>query len=426
MWPVLSEKTFAPFFGVQFLGAFNDNLFKNALVILITFKLSQSADQTGLLVTLAAGLFILPFLLFSPLAGQVADAYDKRWLIRKIKLAEVGIMFLGGIALIQQSIELLLLTLFLMGTQSAFFGPIKYSFLPEILPEKQLVQGNALFSGSTFVAILLGTIFGGIGVMLDNGTYWMGFIVIAVAIVGYALSFALGPVGTKPNYAEPIRFLGNALSMVRQARAQKTAFFAVLGISWFWFFGAVILSQIPTLVKYDLLADDQVVVWFLTLFSVGIAVGSALVAQRLKGKVHLRWHPVFLALMSLSLLLAIWMSSLHLSNLSMQADASVIGVGSFLSLSIGILLSLSFFLMAAFGGAYIVPLYTQMQSATPAAQRGQMIAVNNLFNSGLMVLSSILIMLGFAVGLSLLAMLVILAILNILVILMFKNNHNKL
>ncbi|CAN8141130.1 Major facilitator superfamily (MFS) profile domain-containing protein [uncultured Thiomicrorhabdus sp.] len=343
MWPVLSEKTFAPFFGVQFLGAFNDNLFKNALVILITFKLSQSADQTGLLVTLAAGLFILPFLLFSPLAGQVADAYDKRWLIRKIKLAEVGIMFLGGIALIQQSIELLLLTLFLMGTQSAFFGPIKYSFLPEILPEKQLVQGNALFSGSTFVAILLGTIFGGIGVMLDNGTYWMGLIVIAVAIVGYALSFALGPVGTKPNYAEPIRFLGNALSMVRQARAQKTAFFAVLGISWFWFFGAVILSQIPTLVKYDLLADDQVVVWFLTLFSVGIAVGSALVAQRLKGKVHLRWHPVFLALMSLSLLLAIWMSSLHLSNLSMQADASVIGVGSFLSSSIGILLSLSFF-----------------------------------------------------------------------------------
>lgn len=416
MWSVLAEKTFRPFFGVQFLGAFNDNLFKNALVILITFKLSESAEQTGLLVTLAAGLFILPFLLFSPLAGQLADAYDKRWLIRKIKLAEIGIMLLGAMALIQQSIELLLFTLFLMGAQSAFFGPIKYSFLPEILPEKELVQGNALFSGSTFVAILLGTILGGIGVMLENGVYWMGGTVIFVAVVGYLLSFYLGELKAKPDYAEPIRFLGKALPMLRQASTHKAAFFAVLGISWFWFFGAVILSQIPTLVKYDLLADDQVVVWFLTLFSIGIAVGSALIAQRLKGQVHLRWHPFLLLMMSASLLLAVVMTGLQTS----AAESSMSTLGEFLSSVNGLILSASFFAMAAFGGAYIVPLYTQMQVATPAAERGQMIAVNNLINSGLMVLSSILIMLGFAIGLSLAAMLTILAILNIFVILMFR------
>ncbi|CAN8140387.1 Major facilitator superfamily (MFS) profile domain-containing protein [uncultured Thiomicrorhabdus sp.] len=420
MWSVLAEKTFRPFFGVQFLGAFNDNLFKNALVILITFKLSQSAEQTGLLVTLAAGLFILPFLLFSPLAGQIADAYDKRWLIRKIKLAEVGIMLLGGMALIQQSIELLMFTLFLMGAQSAFFGPIKYSFLPEILPEKALVQGNALFSGSTFVAILLGTILGGVGVMLDNGTYWMGLTVIVVAVLGYLLSFFLGAIGSKPQYVEPIRFFGKAIPMLRQARSHKTAFFSVLGISWFWFFGAVILSQIPTLVKYDLFADDQVVVWFLTLFSIGIAVGSAIIAQRLKGQVHLRWHPALLLGMSLSLLCAVWMILLPLA----EAE-SVLGLADFLASSIGILLSLSFFLLAACGGAYIVPLYTQRQSATPAPERGQMIAVNNLINSALMVLSSILIMLGFAIGLSLPAILGILAIFNISVILVFKKDKNR-
>ncbi|BBP44717.1 hypothetical protein THMIRHAS_00900 [Thiosulfatimonas sediminis] len=422
MWPVLTKKTFRAFFGVQFLGAFNDNLFKNALVILITFKLSESLEQTGLLVTLAAGLFILPFLLFSPLAGQIADAYDKRQLIRKIKLAEVGIMLFGGIALIQQSIELLLFSLFLMGVQSAFFGPIKYAFLPEILPENQLVQGNALFSGSTFVAILLGTILGGIGVMLENGIYWMAATVLLVALLGYGLSFSLGAIGVKPTAAEPLRVFGKAWPMVKQARQHKAAFFAVLGISWFWFFGAVILSQIPTWVKYDLAADDQVVVWFLTLFSIGIAIGSAAIAQHLQGKVHLRWHPLLLLMMSLSLFTAVWMSVLHLSSVTAQ-DASIMSLSALLMSSSGVLLSLSFFLMAVFGGAYIVPLYTLMQSQTPAAQRGQMIAVNNLFNSGLMVLSSILIMLGFAIGLSLATILSTLAVINILVILGFRNKN---
>ena len=154
---LLLNKSFYPLFWVQFLGAFNDNLFKNAMVIFITFKLTNSAADTGLLITLAAGLFILPFFIFSAFAGQLSDHYPKSDLIKKIKLAEIFIMFLGGLALISQNLWLLFITLFLMGSQSAFFGPIKYSILPEILDDKHLIKGNGLFSGSTFIAILLGS-----------------------------------------------------------------------------------------------------------------------------------------------------------------------------------------------------------------------------------------------------------------------------
>ncbi|MBN2647510.1 MAG: MFS transporter [Thiotrichales bacterium] len=406
---------FKPFFAVQFLGAFNDNLFKNALVILITFKLSQDAEQAGLLVTLAAGLFILPFMLFSPLAGQLADAYDKRWLIRKLKLAEIGIMLLGAVALIQQALELLLFTLFLMGAQSALFGPIKYAFLPEILPSPKLVQGNALFSGSTFIAILLGTILGGIGVMLMQGSYWVGLAVLLVAIIGYWASLSLGPMGAHPGSARPVRFLGNTWLLVQQAQGHRLAFFALLGISWFWFFGAVILSQIPTLVKYQLGADDQVAVWFLTLFSIGIALGSALSARVFRAQVHLRAHPWLLLLMGLSLAAAVALISL----ISPTDTAGLQTLSAFLSQFSGWALSFCFLLMAGFGGAYIVPLYTLMQTATPSGERGQMLAVNNLLNATLMVLSSILIMLGLALGLSLLSLLLLLAALNLLVMALF-------
>ncbi|MDX1352245.1 MAG: MFS transporter, partial [Thiomicrorhabdus sp.] len=158
---LLFDRQFYPLFWVQFLGAFNDNLFKNAMVMLITFKLTDSASDTGLLITLAAGLFILPFFIFSAFAGQIADHYPKSMLIKKIKLAEILIMLMGAMALLNQNLWLLFITLFLMGSQSAFFGPIKYSILPEVLQETALIKGNGLFSGSTFLAILLGTIVGG-------------------------------------------------------------------------------------------------------------------------------------------------------------------------------------------------------------------------------------------------------------------------
>ncbi|HHT00460.1 MAG TPA: MFS transporter, partial [Thiomicrospira sp.] len=270
---LLFSKRFYPIFWVQFLAAFNDNLYKNAMVMLIAFQFSQTGEQTGLYITLAAGLFILPFFLFSSFAGQLADHFPKSILIQKIQLAEIFIMATGAVGFLTMQLEWLFLALFLMGTQSAFFGPIKYSVLPEVLDQSQLLRGNAWFSGSTFIAILLGTIIGGSLVMTENGVEIISVTVLSMSILGYL--FSLQVPETKQASPEAVidkNILRSTWKIVQLGRSHKAAFFAVLAISWFWFIGAVLLSQIPTFVKYTLQANEEVVVAFLTLFSIGIAV----------------------------------------------------------------------------------------------------------------------------------------------------------
>lgn len=406
-------------FSVQFLGALNDNLFKNALVVWFTFTLATSESDGGLLVTLAAGLFILPFAVFSAYAGQLADTHDKVRLIRKIKLAEIGIMGLGALALLSESVELMLISLFFMGAQSAFFGPIKYSILPELYSGAQLVKVNGLFSGSTFIAILLGTIFGGLGIMLPTGEMVMAVLVVLVSVLGYVASLRFTadlPIASHPEKQ-------SFWSLIQQARAVPVAFKAVLAISWFWFFGAVILSQIPTLVKFQIHGDDSVVVVLLTLFSVGIAIGSALIAKWMKHGVHLRWHPAFLLGMAASLVISIWL----ISEVEQRLPAGEVVLSAlqlFMLWPLNLLL-ISFALMAIFGGAFIVPLYTLVQTATPDSQRARMIAVNNIINSLLMVVSALLIMLGYAFGLELLTMLWILVAMTIIVAMFFIRSMRK-
>lgn len=403
----LEKNLFKPFlllFWVQFLGALNDNLFKNALVVWFTFKLATSQSDGGLLVTFAAGLFILPFVLFSPFAGRLADTHDKIALIQKIKLAEIGIMGLGALALVSHSVELMLIALFLMGVQSAFFGPIKYSILPQLFTGKTLVKANGWFSGSTFIAILLGTILGGLGIMLPAGEVFMAVVVLITAVLGY-----LASLGLRVNLAvnrEPMVFGFRALFV--QARQVPVAFQSVLAISWFWFFGAAILSQIPTLVKFQLNGDDSVVVLFLTLFSVGIALGSGLIAKLMAAGVHLRWHFALLLGMGFSLLL-----SVGLILQTPPAGETLLSASDLLSVWPLNALLVSFLAMAVFGGAYIVPLYTLVQIHTPQPQRARMIAVNNILNSALMVLSALLIMLGYALEVELLSMFTLLALLNL-------------
>lgn len=400
---MLLSPSFMPLFLVQFLGALNDNIFKNALVVWFTFKLVQSQAQSGLLVTLAAGLFILPFVLFSPYAGRLADSHDKLALIRKIKLAEVGIMGLGAMALLSQSVELMLAALFFMGVQSAFFGPIKYSILPQLFTGRWLIKANGWFSGSTFIAILLGTILGGLGIMLPAGEKIMAVVVVMTAILGWLASLSLKADLPEPQAIAPQTFKG----LIQQARSVPLAFHSVLAISWFWFFGAVILSQIPTLVKFQIGGDDTVVVLLLTLFSVGIAVGSLGVAKVLQTRVHLNHHAMFLLGMGVSLAVSVGLIAGWA-----QPTLAVLSAVDLLSHWPLNLLLLSFFVMAVFGGAYSVPLYTLVQTQTPEPQRARMIAVNNLMNALLMVLSALLIMLGYAVGMGLLAMLSLLAMLN--------------
>lgn len=416
---LLSTK-FYPLFWVQFLGAFNDNLFKNALVMLITFKLSHSSLDTGLLITLAAGLFILPFFLFSSLAGQIADHYPKPLLIKKIKLAEVLIMLLGGVALISQELALLFFTLFLMGSQSAFFGPIKYSILPEILDKSELLKGNGLFSGSTFIAILLGTILGGMGVLLEGGLWLMSVVILVVALVGYVFSLGVNSDFSGDSKLQiEWNLFRSTKRMIKESRQYKTAFFSVISISWFWFIGAVLLSQIPVLVKYDLQADDNVVIVFLALFSIGIALGAGLIGHIMSSQAHIKWHWVILLGMTMTLLLTVW--SIDNTNFNQIVYLQDAPHGTLLTFTQFFLIwpagmsLIALGLLAVLGGAYIVPLYTLLQTHTPLVVRARMVAVNNIMNALLMVLSALLLMLGFALNLSLLEMLFILALLNIVV-----------
>ncbi|WEJ62728.1 MFS transporter [Thiomicrorhabdus lithotrophica] len=417
---LLFSQKFYPIFWVQFLGAFNDNLFKNALVMLITFRLSHSSLDTGLLITLAAGLFILPFFLFSSLAGQIADHYPKRLLIKKIKLLEVLIMLLGGLALLSQELSLLFLTLFLMGSQSAFFGPIKYSILPEILDTSELLKGNGLFSGSTFIAILLGTILGGIGVLLEDGLWLMSVVIFIVALAGYIFSLRVNSDFSGDSTLQiEWNLFSSTKRMIKESRQHKTAFFSVLSISWFWFIGAVLLSQIPVLVKYDLQANDNVVIVFLALFSIGIALGAGAIGRIMLSQAHIKWHWLMLLGMTATLLLAVVsIANTNFNNLVYLQDAphgTLLTFTQFIAIWPASMSLIALGALAVLGGAYIVPLYTLLQTHTPLAVRARMVAVNNIVNALLMVLSALLLMVGFALNLSLLNMLCILALLNIIV-----------
>ncbi|WP_292977863.1 MFS transporter, partial [Nitrosomonas sp.] len=250
-WKLLSSKRFLPFFVTQFLGAFNDNVYKNALVILITYTMAENASlNPQIMVTLAAGIFILPFFIFSAIAGQLADKWDKARLIRYVKFAEIILMGGAAAGFYLDSISLLMVILFLMGTQSAFFGPLKYSILPDQLQEEELIGGNALVSAGTFIAILLGTIIGGLLILAEQGGVIVSSIVIGIAFAGWLASLFIPPV--RPAAADTIvnwRLLKETQIIIRQARQNSTVFHAILGISWFWLFGATFLSQFPTFAK---------------------------------------------------------------------------------------------------------------------------------------------------------------------------------
>ncbi|WP_024852243.1 MFS transporter [Hydrogenovibrio kuenenii] len=421
------QKRFFPLFCVQFLGAFNDNVFKNALVMLITFQLAKTPNEAGLLITLAAGIFILPFFLLSAFAGQLADSHDKTMLIRKIKLAEVLIMLTAAVAFWMQDIQLLLVVLFFMGAQSAFFGPIKYGVLPEYLSETELLKGNGWFSGSTFIAILLGTLLGGWMVLSQDGIKWVSLTVIVIALAGYLMSLKVPSSDLK---IEPVTLEWNLLGAIRHevahARQFPQAFFAVLAISWFWFLGATYLSQMPVLVKETLGANDSVVLMFLSLFSIGIGLGAWVVNQfklDIANIRQLRW--LVLPLLGISLVML-------LSNALMQhsgtdtSEHGLITLSHFLSSPFHDIVLVLMGLIAVLGGIYIVPLYTLLQVQTPDGKRSRMVAANNILNAVFMVASSLWIMMLYALDWSLLTILTSIAVLNLVAAIWFMLRAKRL
>lgn len=396
---LLKTRLFLPLFFTQFLGAFNDNAFKNALVILITYLLAEKSDMNPqILVTLAAGIFILPYFLLSATAGQLADKYERSMLIRRVKLAEIVLMAAAAVAFASQAVELLMVLLFLMGTHSTFFGPLKYSILPQHLGENLLVAGNAMVSAGTFLAILLGTITGGLLILAKNGTALVSALVVTVAVLGWLASLRI-PIAPapSPNLKISWNIPRETWRIITFAREEEDVFLSILGISWFWLVGATFLAQFPNFAKATLSADETVVTFFLTLFSVGIAIGSLLSSRLLKGRISGIYAPAGAWGMAVFSLLLYGFCH----NYTPAAEGQLIDIMDFASQSknwgiIGCLLAISIF-----GGIYVVPLYAIMQSHSHTEHRARTIAANNVMNALFMVASALassaMLATGFAV-----------------------------
>ncbi|CAD5198118.1 MFS transporter [Pseudomonas sp. FEN] len=408
---LLRTRRFLPFFVTQSLGAFNDNLFKQSLILAILYKLALTGDR-GIWVNLCALLFILPFFLFSALAGQFGEKFAKDALIRVIKLGEIAIMAVGAVGFVFDHLSLMLVTLFAMGTHSALFGPVKYSILPQALHEEELVGGNGLVEMGTFLAILAGTI--GAGVMMSSAHYApiVSSAIVLVAVLGYLASRGI----PRASAASPqLRLNWNIFSQswatLRLGLGQTPAVSrSIVGNSWFWFVGAIYLTQIPAYAKEWLYGDETVVTLILTVFSVGIAAGSML-CERLSGrKVEIGLVPFGSFGLSLFGLLLWW----HSGNLPQNVQAydwlALLGYHQAWWVLVDILG------LGVFGGFYIVPLYALIQSRTAENERARVIAANNILNALFMVVSAIVsILLLSVVKLSIPELFLVVSLMNVAV-----------
>ncbi|HHJ34654.1 MAG TPA: MFS transporter [Gammaproteobacteria bacterium] len=406
---LLKQRRFLPFFITQFLGALNDNIFKNALIILIAFQGAQLIEgDADLLINVAAALFILPFFLFSATAGQWIDKYEKSKSIRLIKLLEVFIMLIAALAFIQGYISLLIALLFLMGAQSTFFGPAKYSYIPQHLRVVELVEGNALVQMGTFVAILTGTILGGILIADEQGRLYVASCIVFFAIAGY-ISSRFIPL--TPSLNEDLKINRNIFSEIFRniqfLKTNRTVFLSILGISWFWFLGATYLVQLPNYTKTILGGNEQVVTLLLTLFTIGIGAGS-LLCNWLSGKrIEIGLVPFG------SIGLTLFGIDLYLSQPEAMSS-TVLGIAGFLSVDY-LRLVIDVMMTGFFGGLYIVPLMALVQQRSEPEHMSRVIAGNNIINALLMVLSAITAIVVLSSGFTIAELFLLVAILNALV-----------
>jgi 1-acyl-sn-glycerol-3-phosphate acyltransferase len=405
---LLAQRRFAPFFATQFLGALNDNVYKNALVLMVAFHgAALTSMSSDVVVNLAGALFMLPFFLFSATAGQLADKYDKARLIRIIKLLEIGIMMLGAAGFVVSSLPLLLAALFLMGLHSTLFGPVKYAILPQTLDSHEIVGGNALVETGTSLAILAGTIAGGLLIAADRGAVlWVPAAVIGIAIAGYLTARR---VPSAPPPAPDLRIDWNPLTEtwrnLKFARGNRTVFLSILGVSWFWLYGLVFISQFPNYARVNLGGTEHVVTLLLTMFSIGIGVGS-LLCERMSG------HKVELGLVPFgSIGLTVFAFDLAFASPGAHAGPAL-GAWEFLAApgSFRVLFDLA--MIGLFGGFYIVPLYALIQSRSERAHQSRIIAGNNIVNALFMVVGAGLSALLLSRGLTIPQLFLVTALMN--------------
>lgn len=382
--PIFLSRRFFPYFVTQFLGAFNDNIYKNALLLFVAFASVDDLPMSStLFINLAAGLFILPFFLFSASAGVLTDQCEKSTLIRMVKLAEVVIMLLGAISFLTQSYIALLFLLFLMGAQSAFFGPVKYALLPQHLKPQELLKGNAWVETGTFLAILFGTIGAGFIVAAPSAYSITAIAVVSFALLGLLSSLFIPKAEAKIAAVKfewkPIQHTKQTLVLVKE---HKTIYAAIIAISWFWFLGASYLTQFPNFTKHYLNGDSTSVSFLLALFSVGIAVGSLLCAKLSHQKINLN--------LMLFGGFGITACSLLLGLATPKHAETLITITTLFTSSQLYPVFIALLALGICGGLFIVPLYTLVQTLANEQTRAQMIATNNIFNALFMVGSAIM------------------------------------
>ena len=411
---LLKQRRFAPFFATQFLGAANDNLFKFALTVLVTYQLQVNwlpPQMAGLVI---GALFILPFLLMSATAGQWADKHDKATIMRHTKLMEVVIMAIAVVGLIGQMVPLLLVCIFLMGLQSTLFGPVKYAYLPQHLSERELTGGNGLVEMGTFVAILLGNVAGGLLMSIPQlGVQWVAGACLGVALLGWLASMRIP---TSPASDPGLKLNWNPFSEtwrnLQLARQYPSVFRSLLGISWMWFFGAVFLSQFPSFARDVLGGDEQVASLLLVVFSVGIAVGSLLCETFSHRHVEIGLVPIG------ALGMTVFAFDLYLASQAVVPPASggLLSVGEFVAQPAHWRVMADLALLAFSAGLYSVPMYALIQLRAQPSHRARIIAANNILNALFMIVSSLMAGAMLGAGFSIPQVFGATALLNIVVV----------
>lgn len=372
---LLKTHRFAPLFGTQFLGAFNDNLFKNTLAVLLTFQAAEwTSISSALLAPLIGAVFILPFFLFSGVAGELADKFDKARLARIVKVWEIFLMVIATVGFATHSFITLMIVVFGMGMHSTLFGPIKYSIIPQHMGENELVSANALVESGTFAAILLGTLIGGVLSGIPNGGVIAGIASIAVAIIGYTLSrYIPNAPSLSPEMPFSLNLFAQTRNAIRLAYQNRMVFLSILAISWFWLYGALLLSQFPSFVQSVLMGDETTVTILLSLFTLGIGAGSILCER-------LSHHSLRVSLVVIGAI------GMGLSGIDFALAAQHFTTTGDIYANpqfFHILFDLT--LIGVFGGLYSVPLYALMQGRSEAHSRSRIIAANNILNALFMV-----------------------------------------
>jgi len=397
---LLGKRRFVPLFATQFLGAFNDNLFKQAMVLFATYSIYSNAQVEAGFSAVATGLFILPFFLLSALSGQLADSHDKAAIIRLIKTAEILIMLVGATGLFFKSVPLMLAAVLAMGVHSTFFGPIKYALLPQHLAKDEVLGGTGLVEAGTYVAILAGTILAGLIDARETSV-----VVLAVAGAGWLTARSIPP-APPPGEKPPLdwHIVRSSAQLVSQTMHIPRLFRAICAISFFWMIGAVLVIEFPPLVKNVFTADKQVASLFLAIFSVGVALGSILINRLLNGRVSARYAPgSVIAMGGFVLLMAVSAYSWHGAP-----PGQLLGLREFARQPQAAFVALSLLGVSVTGGMFVVPLYAFLTTTVESDHTARTVAANNIVNSGAMVLGA-----GVTFGLAAIGMSVITALASV-------------